>query len=102
MSSPGGQNNSGNLQKPGRVRHLAEYFDRIGKGTPTKLPNLTKTKGGSITKKRRPGIKKPNESTRRKLSESMRNFLAREKSEDQEEKSTDKQKFNLDSSRPPD
>ena len=50
----------------------------------------------------RPGIKKPNEFTRRELSESMRNFLAREKSEDQEEKSTDKQKFNLDSSRPPD
>ena len=52
MSSPGGQNNSDNLPKPGLVRHLAEYFDRIGKGTPTKLPNLTKTKGGSITKKK--------------------------------------------------
>ena len=82
MSSLGGRNGSGNLQKPEKVRYLTEYFDRIGKETPIKLSNLNRTKGGNIKKKRRPGIKKPNDSTRRKLSESMRNFLVRENNKD--------------------
>ena len=82
------------------MRHLTEYFDRIGKETPIKLSNLNMTKGGNIKKKRRPGIKKPNDSTRRKLSESMRNILARENNKGQDGKTTDKLKFNLESTRP--